>query len=216
MVVVMVIQDNTLKQKLENIYFVWGSGKTTLANALAEKYGFYVYHTDDSRSWHFKNTSPEHQPAMCRDVPDFWALEKDDALNWEKSIVTEMTPMIVADLIYLSGKYEKIICEGDIDIDLIAPVVTNAVTISNYGDSYDFFNRPEQLHMIEEIKSRDISQDEKDKLIANAYSIVGGSSSKEPPKETVLYGIKEIIRTNKTTVYDTVAEVEKYWELSKK
>lgn len=70
---------------------------------------------------------------MCRDVSDFWALEKKDALAWESAIVKEMTPMIVADLIRLSSQVDSIICEGDIDIDAVIPVVTHAVTLSNHG-----------------------------------------------------------------------------------
>lgn len=211
----MYIADNTIKNLLNNVYFIWGSGKTTTANALAEKHGFVVYHTDNSRSWHFNNTHPDYQPAMCRDVPDFWALEKEDALAWEHAIVKEMTPMIVTDLIILSVQHEKIICEGDIDIDTVIPVVTNAVTISNHGKRYDFFDRPEQRHMLEEIKNRtDINDDEKQKLIDNAYHIL----SPEPedisiPRETKLYGVKEIIRDETTSVEDVVKMIEEYWKL---
>lgn len=77
----MQIADNIIKHALSNVYFIWGSGKTTTANALGQKHGFYVYHTDNSRSRHFKNAHPDYQPAMCRNVHDFWALEKDDALS---------------------------------------------------------------------------------------------------------------------------------------
>lgn len=208
------IADNTLKRLLKNVYFIWGSGKTTTANALAKKHGFYVYHTDESRNWHFQNSHPVYQHAMCRDVPDFWALEKDDALAWECAIVKEMTPMIVADLIKLSGQYDRIICEGDIDIDTVIPIVTNAVTISNHGKCYDFFERPEQKHMIENIQNRtDICEDEKQKLIENAYHIVGTDDPCrfDQPRETTLYGVKEIIRDESTSVEQIVRMIEDYW-----
>lgn len=65
------IPNHVLKEKLSNVYFIWGSGRTTAANALAEKYGFYVYHTSDSRSRHFQNAHPDCQPAMCREEPVF-------------------------------------------------------------------------------------------------------------------------------------------------
>ena len=79
----MIIPDDVIRRALENVYFIWGSGKTTAANALAERHGFYVYRTDESRSRHFHNADPNGQPAMCRDVPDFWALEPEDALARE-------------------------------------------------------------------------------------------------------------------------------------
>lgn len=210
------IADNTIKKLLENVYFIWGSGKTTTANALAKKHNLYVYHTDDSRSWHFKNVHPDYQPAMCRDVPDFWALEKEDALAWESAIVREMTPMIVADLIGLSVQYEGIICEGDIDIDTVMPVVTNAVIISNHGKSYDFFDRPEQAHMLEGIKKKtDLNGEEKQKLIDNAYHILSSDFEDKVsiPRETELYGVKEIIRDETTSVEQVVQMIEEYWGL---
>lgn len=38
----MLIADNILRDRLKNVYFIWGSGKTTAANSLHEKYGFYI------------------------------------------------------------------------------------------------------------------------------------------------------------------------------
>lgn len=144
----MIIPDNVLKQKLHNVYFIWGSGKTTAANELSRRFGFYIYQTDENRAKHFKNADPKFQPALCRDVPDYWALDRDDALQWESDIVHEFTHMVIADLIQLASQYDQVICEGYIDINAIVPLVTNAVTILNYGKQYDFFDRPEQRHML--------------------------------------------------------------------
>ncbi len=35
------IADNIIRNRLENVYFLWGRGKTTIANQLHEKKGFY-------------------------------------------------------------------------------------------------------------------------------------------------------------------------------
>ena len=67
----MEIKDSILKRALQNVYFIWGRGKTTIANRLREKHGFYVYSTDDSRDWHMDNAIPEDQPYMCRDEEYF-------------------------------------------------------------------------------------------------------------------------------------------------
>ena len=211
----MILPDNIIKQKLQNVYFIWGSGKTTTANTLSKKHGFFVYHTDDSRSRHCKNADPKYQPALCRNVPDFWALEKEYALQWEADIVGEITPMIVTDLLQLAVQHKGVICEGDIDIDTIIPVVTNAVTISNHGNDYDFFDRPEQQHMLDNIKNRtDIDENEKQRLINNAYNIVSGDGYEnkfEIPRETKLFGVKQIIRTEETSVDDVVLMIEEHW-----
>ncbi len=42
------ISDNILKEKLKNVYFIWGRGKTTIANALKEKSSCFIYSTDDN------------------------------------------------------------------------------------------------------------------------------------------------------------------------
>ena len=105
----MTIPDNVMKEKLKNVYFLWGRGKTTIANELHKKYGFYIYSTDDSRNWHMKYAKPEYQPYMCRDVvkeygvKSFWALPREVISEREEHFVVEMTPMIIADLISLSS-----------------------------------------------------------------------------------------------------------------
>lgn len=212
----MIIADNILKDRLKNVYFIWGSGKTTAANALAQKYGFYVYHTDYSRSRHFRNADPDFQPSMCRDVPDFFALEREEALQWEKEVVREMTPMIIMDLAALASHKKAVICEGDIDVDQIISVVTNAVTISNHGADYDFFARPEQKHILEDVKNRtDIDDKEKSKLIKNAYNIIYDKEDKfAVPRETKLYGVKQIIRDNMTSAERVAEMIAEYWSIA--
>ena len=203
----MVIPDNIFKRKLHNVYFIWGSGKTTAANELSRRYGFFVYHTDYSRAEHLKNADPQFQPALCRDVPDYWALDPNDSAQWEGEIVHDFTPMVIVDLIHLSAHYDGVICEGDIDIDTIINIVTHAVTISNYGTPGDFFDRPDQRHMLDDILNRpNLSDKEKEELVCNAYKIVGDNPNlitkpkQENPRETEKFGVKEIIRDDTTTV----------------
>ncbi len=215
----MEIPNNILKNKLKKVLFIWGSGKTVTANALDKKYGFFVYHTDN-RAPHFKRATPEFQPAMCRDVPDFWVLGKEDALGWEKDIVREMTPMILCDLIELSGKYDRIICEGDIDIDSVIHIVSHAVMIVNQGESYDFFHGPDQQHMLDSIQNRtDISEEEKQALIENAYQILRGDLPDNGqgyglPRETTQYYITPIFRNTQTPPEKVADMVMEYWKNS--
>lgn len=166
------IADNVLKRSLRNVYFIWGSGRTTAANILAEKYGLYVYHTDDERSLHIRNASSAYQPAMCRTVSDYTALEREDVDKWEQDIIREYTSMVVIDLIEMATKHDIIICEGDIDIDQIMPVVTNAVTISNYSDTATGQRIPaetEKFGVKQIIRTDDISAEETALKIADYF-----------------------------------------------
>lgn len=211
----MVIADNTLKRKLQNVYFIWGQGKTTIANALAEHYGCYVYHTDHERGKHVQNADSKYQPALCREVLDYWALEPEDARQWEADIVREFTPMVVADLLQLVAQHKYVICEGDIDIDLVIPVVSHAVTLSNSGEAYDFFDRPEQRQMLEKILDRtDLTEEERHQRVENAYSIVSGKGP-DVPRETSFYGVKQIFWGNGSTVQETVEQVAEYFGWNK-
>lgn len=197
----------------ENVYFIWGSGKTTAANELARRFGCYVYHTDENRAKHFRNANPLIHTALCRDVPDYWALDPNDALQWEHDIVREMTPMIIADLTELASRHKIVVCEGDIDVDLIAPLTTHIVYISNHGKEYDFFDRPKQRHMLDGIRNRtDLIEAEKEQRIQNAYRIVSGGKSMEKPREVTQLGVKEIVRDDNATVQQTVDKIAAYFK----
>ena len=40
------IADNIIRQKLINVYFIWGRGKTTIASELSKNFGCYIYDVD--------------------------------------------------------------------------------------------------------------------------------------------------------------------------
>jgi hypothetical protein len=214
------IPDNVLKAKLKNVYFIWGggcAGKTTTAQELVKRHGFYLYSTDNNRRKHVANALPEYQPALCRNVPDVFALDPQDSSQWEVQIVREFTPMVVADLIELSALNKGVICEGDIDIDAIMPIITNVVTLSYWGSvPRDFFARPEQKNMLDNIRNRnDITDDGKEKLIYNAYILATGhepgfisSPQHETPREVMQYGVKHIVTDETTTIEQMVNMVE--------
>lgn len=139
----MSIADNVLRDKLRNVYFIWGRGKTTIARALQERYGFYVYSTDDSRNWHMRKADPVHQPYMCRDyvreygVKSFWALPAEVIADRERHFLAEVTPMIISDLLILAAQHEIVLCEGDIDYEMMIPVASHMVHLCNLGTSFD-------------------------------------------------------------------------------
>ena len=202
------IPDNVMKRMLQNVYFIWGSNEgIPVAEELGRKYGLYVYHTCENRSKHLSNADPQFQPGLCRNAPDFWAQDPEDAMQWESEIVHDFTPMVIMDLIQLSGIHEKIICENDIDISSILQYVTHAVRISNEKAANDFIDRYEN-----EIRSRDISEDEKERLIptvSTAYEKAKG----EIPGEAAQYGVKQIIWDDNATVEQTADIIAAYFGL---
>jgi len=187
----MMIPDSILKRTLANVYFLWGRGKTTIANHLRDTCGYYVYSTDDAKDRHWTEASPADQPYMCRDfeaeygVKDFWALPKEVIAERERHIQAEVTPMLITDLIALSDRYPIILCEGDINYEAVIPVASHMVYLQSRSKAFDWFNRPDH-DSLESIKKRtDLSEEEKDSIIRNAYAATGGSE--QPLPDWVLY-----------------------------
>lgn len=214
----MLIADNIIRNKLRNVYFIWGRGKTTIANKLYEKHGFYIYSTDESRSRHYELATPENQPTMCRDyeqeygVKSFWEIPAEVIVEREKGWLCEMTPMIIADLIELASQHKVIICEGDIDYDLIMTVASHAVHLQNCGTAFDWFSRPDHEDIRKELKSRDdLTGEEKEAVVANAYAAITANEPTFPEWVTRL-GVKNIIWNDETRVEQTVSDVEKYFD----
>lgn len=217
----MLVSDNIIKHRLKNVYFIWGRGKTTIANELHRKYGYYVYDVDEARNRHWRNADPIYQPYMCRDyekeygVSDFWQLPPEVIADRETHWLNEFTPMVVVDLIELAQYHDIIICEGDVDCDIILPVATSIVYLSNHGTRFDWFNRPDHADSLDSIKNRtDLTEIEKEEIIKNAYNSVGQNMN-SLPIQLFKHGIKNIIWDDNTTIEQTAFEVAQYFNFQK-
>ena len=200
------IPENILKRLLKNVYFIMGDG-ADVANELGSRYGIFVYHTCDYRYEHSQNADPKFQPELSRDLQDFLSLDPEDAMRRELGVVHDYTPMVIMDLIQLTAKYEKVICENDIDIENIIHIVSNAVIISNNKNWDDFIDMYEN-----NIRRRDISNDEKDRLISKVDT-VWGKGKPENPRGATKYGIKQIIRDDSMTIEQTAGMIAEYFGL---
>ena len=198
---------NVMKRLLENVYFIWGDG-IDVADELGRKYGFFVYHTCNYRHIHSQNADSQFQPELSRDVPDFFALDPEDALQRELGVVHDYTPMVIMDLIQLAAKHEKVICENDIDIESISQIATHVVTISDHGCWDWFLGGYENA-----IRQRDISEDEKEILIRK-LNAAWGEGKPENPRGTMQHGVKQIFCDENSTVEQTADMVAEYFELS--
>lgn len=213
----MFVADNIIKEKIKNVYFIWGRGKTTIANELHKKYGYYIYSIDDSRYRHMKSANPEYQPYMCRDfekeygVKSFWELPSEVIHDRELHWLHEFTPMAIMDLILLSPAHDVILCEGDVEYSTVIPVASHMVHLSNCGTKFDWFTRADHSHMLNAVRNRtDITEKEKDGIINNAYKTVGQNEG-ILPHWVVKYEVKNIAWDDGTSIEQTVSDVAQYF-----
>lgn len=172
--------DHILKQTLENVYFIWGDVGTTVTDVLAEKYSLYVYDTDNGRNKHIKEKlmlglteshdevseeqTPEEQPPE-EQIPEEQTPEEqtpeepEDIRQREKEVLRDFTPMVVSELIELSRIYDKILCEGELDVDSIVPIATHIVMI-NGEDGGEFSDCSAEQQMLEEFGAKQIIRGE--------------------------------------------------------
>ena len=158
------IPENVMKRLLQNVYFILGEG-IDVADELGHRHGIYVYHTCDNRAKHTQNADPKHQPGMFRlemNRENYFAQDPEHALMGERAIIRDYTPMVIMDLIQLTAIHDKVICENAIDIDSIMAFVTHAVNISSVKATDGFYDTYEN-----DIRSQDISIDEKERRIRN-------------------------------------------------
>ena len=204
------IPENVMKRLLQNVYFIWGDG-IAAADELGRRYGIYVYHICDNRAKHTQNADPKFQPGLFRpemDFSNYFLQDPEDAMRGELAIVRDYTPMVIMDLIQLTAKHDKVICENDIDIGSIIPFVTHAVMITNSKSVQNFINMYEN-----EIRRLDISDDEKEKRISRVNE-VWGKGKPDMHRAIAQYGIKQIVWNDDSTVERTVDEIAEYFGLA--
>lgn len=213
----MYIADNIIKNKLKNVYFIWGRGKTAVANNLRDKYGCCVFSTDEARDRNIAYACHENQPYMCRDfekeygVNSFWELPKDVIEDREKHFLQEVTPMIVADLIAISPQHKTVICEGDIDYMAIIPIAEHFVYLHNCGTKFDWFDRPDHENIVDITNKRtDLTDEEKAAVIQKAYDAVSGNEG-VVPDWVFENGVKVISWDDGVTADETAAETAEYF-----
>ena len=216
----MFIANRILKQRLQNVYFLWGRGKTTIAALLLKHLGdsAVIYSTDDSRWPHMCEADPSEQPYMCRDYEaeygvSFWELPKEVIAEREEHFKQEMTPFITADLLTMAGKHDVILCEGDIDYEAVAPIASHAVYLCNRSSSFDWFNRPDHAEALDAIRRRtDLSDDEKQEKIDAAYAAVAQNEG-EIPTWVEHLGIPVVIWDAQTAPEQTAEAVARLFGL---
>lgn len=201
----------------DNIYIVLGvpcAGKTTVANELRKNHRMYYFGGDSKRFDYFQQAEKSMHPAMCRDMSDFFDLSCRELIKWEQDVITEQTPMIISDLDLLSRQHEKVIFEGILDLNIIAPFIAKNrilyLSVSREIRERDFYNRKEHIKMLENIQNNnDITEAEKDRRIHLRRTVAINFC----PDDATEYGITQFVRTDDTKLSDFISSIERHFEL---
>ena len=217
------ISENILKHNLQNVYFLVGTpcgGKTTMANALSEKYGLHHYNdnwTEDTFEVWQSIINEKYQPNatsrkeidwetyFSRTVEEFLADKDIHGANEQLEFsILELVKLsqenkVVADiwiedwqLLWEISDYSRIAC-------LLAP-----------GDLIirDYYQRPDHMDFTNCIKS--LKNPEKKFATQNELFRLGAIQMAEKAKE---YGFFQIMRGEDSTVEDTLKLLEDHFGL---
>lgn len=103
-------------EQFKNVFFVTGTatgGKTTISNALAQKYGWLRYDVDAEFDKHQKLSNPNDQPNMnktFKNADAFFMRDKNEYVQWLKDNSKEQLEFVLNDLVKLS-KNQIIVCD---------------------------------------------------------------------------------------------------------
>jgi len=220
----MKIAENILKHNLQNVYFLTGTalaGKTTMAKALSEKYGFIHFndnwHEDNFKVWQ-SIIDPKYQKRASkrqaitdweeyfgRSVEEF--LEAGDYNGYDEYleyaiielIKISMNNRVIADVMFPMQLLTEISNYNRIACLLASPEL---VTCENYGRREDHREFLECILSLREPEKKIAVQDELFRI-----------KVEEIYKEAQKYNLFTIIRTNDSTVENTLSLLEKHFVL---
>ncbi|WMJ22499.1 hypothetical protein RBG61_10940 [Paludicola sp. MB14-C6] len=220
------IANNILKNSLKNVYFLTGTacgGKTTMAKALCEKYGFI--HFNDN--WHEDNFTvwqsiidEKYQPKSAkrkavtdweawfsRSIEDFLAEQNDDNGG------DEYLQYSLIELIKLSQNNKVVADIWFPDVELLAEISEHNRIACMLAPAEmiirDYYGRDDHKEFIECIMS--LKEPEKKLETQNELFRIGAKSTFD---EADKYKFFKIVRTPDSTVEKTLQLLEKHFGLN--
>lgn len=201
----------------DNIYFILGvpcTGKTTLAKLLAPKHGLRYFSGDEVHFHYFKQANEKDHTAMSRNMSDFFDLSLPFLIQYERDVMTEQTPMILADLVRLSLEHERVLFDGILDLALLRPQVAKNrivyVTVSRDIRARDFFARDDHKGMLQSIyNTAGITEAEKERRIA----LRKNAAISFCVEDARAYDICQVTRDDHTKTEEMLAFVERHFAL---
>lgn len=203
-----------------NVFFLLGSpcsGKTTVANILAKKYGMFYFGGDSKRFDYYKYAEKETHPFMTRDASDFWNWTLDEMVAWEKGVVSEQTPYILKDLNELSKSNDLILFEGMLELATVRKMVpVNQIAYLSVDKSVcerEFFAREDHRGMIENIMATPgIDESEKQRRIRMRKSAAIHAFHENAEE----FGIHTFMREETKTAQEMAEKIARHLGLGKR
>ena len=223
---IMNIANNILKRSLQNVYFLTGTalaGKTTMAEALAQKYGFINFH-DNYNEENFKTfksiCDENYQPQATKRDKEFnindWdayfdrSAEEILADRPEYGLNDEYVEFAIIELIKLSQN-NKVIADVSAPIKLLVEISDynriacmlaspELVTTINYGSRNDHKEYLAWIMSLNEPEKKIAKQDEISRI-----------SVEETYQEVHKYNLFSIVRTTESTVENTLKLLENHF-----
>jgi len=220
----MIIANNILKHSLQNVFFLSGTamaGKTTMANALKEKYGFIHFndnwHEDNFKEWtsicdkeyQIKTTRRNaltNEEYFDRTVDEFLA-------EGDYNGYSEYLEYAIIELIKLSQK-SRVVADVDVPLGLLTKISVfnriacmlvspGLITCESYGRREDHKEFLECILALKEPEKKIAVQDELFRIHAEKAFI-----------EARKYKLFSIVRSENSTVEDTLKMLEEHFQLT--
>lgn len=218
------ISENILKHSLQNVYFLTGTacgGKTTASRKLAEKYGFIHFndnwHEESFKVWQsiidekYQKRASKRQAVtdweayFSRSVEEFLAAGDYNGYN-------EYLEYAIIELIKLSQN-NKVVADVLVPMELLIEIseynriacllaTPEMVTCENYG------KREDHREFLECILS--LKEPEKKIATQNELFRIGVEKTYEEVRK---YNLFKIIRTEESTVENTLKKLERHFNL---
>lgn len=217
--VIVIFQDNVMKEYLKNVYFVTGTpcgGKTTISRELAKRHNLLVYDVDEQFVNHQKISNVAFQPAMnkaFKDADEFFGRSVEEYRNWLINNTREQLDFVLLDLIRLSQN-QIVLCDCHLTMEEVKKFTEPSRIVflikepSNIVD--DYCNRSDHQGFSDFINST--SDIEKAKAVCNETLKSLNEKYYNAIKDSDYYWIE---RTLKSTIDETVEKVERHFGFKK-
>jgi hypothetical protein len=174
---IMRIADNVIREGLNNVYFISGtafSGKTTIADYIADKYNMLVYHVDNHFGEYIAMSNSKNQPAFCKKFDsweEYFNREPEVYSGWLKESIRETVDFAIVELLKLSQNH-KVIVEGMFPVELMQKITHSNQCVFLIAE-YDllrngFFDRKDKKDLYECI----MAQKNPEKTLINVLDAV--------------------------------------------